>query len=368
MRLDPWLLAALWTVPAVLSTLETVMFARLSGHPIAVWRAFVAEAPQWYGWALLTPLVFALAARFPIRRPLKSVNVLVHLAASLGAGLLIALVEAVVNVWVRPAANGMLSLTRNWFVGNLPGTTIAYVAIVGAGVALDSAARLRERERREAQLEMQLRDAQLGALRMQLQPHFLFNSLNAVMALVRDHETQRAVHALSLLSDILRTTVGAGDAQETTLDEELGFVGRYLEIERVRFGERLRVLVDVPDELRDLLVPTFVLQPFVENALKHGVLRERGSNEIAIVARAEAGTLHLTVRDDGRGLPREGTGGGVGIPNARARLQRMYAAASVLTVRDADRGTGVVVDIALPLRRSATPDSPPARPLAGALS
>ena len=351
--LSPRVLLALWTVPALLSTFETVIFARLAQRPMPLWRAFVAEAPQWYGWVLFTPAIVALGRRYPLRRPVRVRNVFVHVTGSLGAGFLIAVADAMVNAWVRPSRATLLASTTNWFLSALPATTLAYFAIVGASYALESVAALRERERRAAELEAQLREAQLGALRMQLQPHFLFNSLNAIMALVRDQDTARAVRALSLLSDVLRTTVNAGDSHETTLSLELDFVSRYLEIERVRFGDRLRVTLDVPPSLNDALVPRFVLQPFVENSLKHGVLRERTGNVIAVEARADDRGLTLTVRDDGRGLPSAPeTVSGVGIANARARLERMYGSAARLSVRNAADAPGAVVEISLPLRTS----------------
>jgi two-component sensor histidine kinase len=302
-RIAAWKIVAVWTVPAILSTTETVMFGRLGGHPIAVWRAFIGEAPQWYGWALLTPGIIALTRRYPLRRPIRIPSIVVHAAASVAAGLFLAVCDALVNAWVRPSPSSLAITARNWFLGGLPATTLVYFVIVGATYAWSNAARLRTREREAAALEAQLREAQLGALRMQLQPHFLFNSLNAVMALVRDQETDRAIRALSLLSDVLRATVNAGEAHETTLDAELDFVTRYLSIEQVRFSERLRVTIDVADDLRDAQVPVFILQPFVENSLKHGVLRGREANEITISSRADATTLMLEVRDDGRGLP-----------------------------------------------------------------
>jgi LytS/YehU family sensor histidine kinase len=266
-------------------------------------------------------------------------NVLVHATASLSFSLLVAMADAVVNMAIRPTRAGFVTSTRNWFLSGLPATTLAYFAIIMLSYAVRSAARLRERD-------AELRDAQLAALRMQLQPHFLFNSLNAIMALVRDQETAQAVRALALLGDVLRATVNAGEAHTTTLRQELEFVSRYLDIERIRFGDRLRVTVDVPDELLGMPVPTFVLQPFVENSLKHGVLRERAGNEITIRARDGNGALTLTVRDDGRGLANGTTTSGVGIANARARLQRMYDGAATLEVRNAE--PGVEVEIRLP--------------------
>jgi len=352
-RIAPWKIIALWTVPAILSTTETVLFASRGGRSIAVWRAFVGEAPQWYGWAILTPPIVALAGRFPLLRPVRAISVVIHAVASLAAGLLLAVGDAVVNAWVRPSTSPLASNVRNWFIGGLPATTFVYFAIVVATYGWRNTAALRRREREALALEAQLREAQLAALRMQLQPHFLFNSLNAIMALVRDHDTGRAIHALSLLSDVLRATVNAGDSHETTLGAEIDFVTRYLNIEQVRFNERLRVRIDVADELRDAKVPVFILQPFVENSLKHGVLHGRGANEIAIASSADASTLTLEVRDDGRGLIDSGkTESGVGIPNARRRLERMYGSLADLTVANATPADGVIVRIRIPLTRS----------------
>ena len=171
------------------------------------------------------------------------------------------------------------------------------------------------------------------------------------MALVRDQETDRAVRALSLLSDVLRVTVNAGTAHETTLSQEIEFLTRYLEIERVRFGDRLRFTLDVPHDLHQALVPTFVLQPFVENSLKHGVLRDRTGNEITVRARVSADALTLTVTDDGRGLESERhTAGRCRDLNARARLERMYGGTARLSVRNAKAASGAVVEISLPFR------------------
>ncbi len=341
----------MWTVPTLLSTLETVMFAHLANRDIAVWRAFVAEAPQWYGLALLSPAIVAMGQRFPLRRPIRVTHLIAHASASILVSALVAMADASVNALVRPSRLGLLASARSWFLSGLPATTLAYFAIIGVSYALSSSARLRERERHAAELETQLREAQLSALRMQLQPHFLFNSLNAIMALVRDQETDRAVRALSLLSDVLRVTVNSGTAHETTLSQELEFLTRYLEIERVRFGDRLRVTLDVPDSLHQALVPTFVLQPFVENSLKHGVLRDRTGNEITVRARVLADALMLTVTDDGRGLPSNETSlAGVGISNARDRLERMYGGAARLSVRNAEAASGAVVEISLPFR------------------
>jgi sensor histidine kinase YesM len=347
-RISPWLSLGIWSVPALLSVVETVMFSAIAHHPIPIWKAFVSEAPQWYGWALLTPLIVTLGKRFPLQRQVRTKNVAAHVAAMLLGAFLVAVADAAVNTLTRPTRATFVTSVMNWFVSGLPASTLAYFAILIVSYAVRSNARLRVREREAAEMETQLKEAQLAALRMQLQPHFLFNSLNAIMALVRDQETAQAVRALSLLSDVLRAAVNAADAHETTLAQELDFVSRYLEIERVRFGDRLRVTLDIPDDLLQTRVPTFVLQPFVENSLKHGVLRERAGNEITIGARASNGTLTLVVRDDGRGLSTPTPSGGVGIANARARLERMYGEKARLSVTNAGDMPGVIVEIALP--------------------
>ncbi|MEP6999518.1 MAG: sensor histidine kinase [bacterium] len=333
-----WPIFGLWTIPTLLSTFETVMFSRIGGRSMPVYLAFLAEAPQWYGWALLTPVIVVLGERFPLRWPPRVRNLIIHASASVSFSLLVAMADAFVNMYVRPSRFDFVDATRNWFLGGLPATTLAYFAIIALSYAVGNAARLRERE-------TQLREAQLSALRMQIQPHFLFNSLNAIMALVRDQDTAQAVRALALLSDVLRTTVNAGDAHTTTLEQELTFVGRYLDLERIRFGDRLRVDIDVPDALRSVAVPVFVLQPFVENALKHGILRERGGNSISISARDGDGALTLFVRDDGQGLAQPNVDG-VGIANVRARLQQLYGDRAHVSVRNAD--PGVEVEIHLP--------------------
>jgi hypothetical protein len=341
---------ALWTVPALLSTLETVAFAAQAHHPIAIWRAFIGEAPQWYTWALFTPAIVSLGRRFPLRRPIRPQSVAIHTLASTLASAITALADAAVNAWARPSPRGILDTADGWFLSSLPATTLAYFAILAVSYALENAAQARERERRASELEAELRRTQLAALRMQLQPHFLFNSLNAIMSFVRDHDTTRAIEALGLLSDVLRSVLadGGDGGHDTTLSEEIEFVRRYLDIERLRFGERLTVRFDMPRALDNARVPVFVLQPFVENALKHGVLRERGGNHIAVSASVAQGTLTLRVRDDGRGLSVGETPAGLGIANARARLSHLYGDDASLSVANAHDGPGVLVEIMLP--------------------
>ena len=345
---------AAWTVPALLSTFETVMFARLGGRSIEPWRAFFSEAPGWYAWAALTPLIAQLATRVPLSRPLRWRAVALHVACYLLVAMSGSAVWATVGLVLRPGPAGFVASFRNWFVSGLPFTVLVYAAVVGIVHSLNDRARLRIRERDAARLAQQLSEAQLASLRMQLQPHFLFNCLNAIMALVRDGDNERAVAALGIIGDLLRTTLNVA-SPEVPLAEEVAFTRRYLELEQLRFGERLNVMFDVAPELLDAAVPPFVLQPFVENAIKHGILDRRHGGTIAIAASADDGSLHLSVRDDGVGLARTmATSGksGVGLANARLHLAQLYREAATLSVATAASGVGVEVQITLPLRHT----------------
>ena len=351
------IVVAIWTIPVVLSTFETVMFARMANRPMPLWRAFASEAPQWYVWALLTPLIIRLGARFSLERAPRGRAIAVHACACVAAGMLSALSSATAGVLLATRPISFTKTAFSWFISGLPVTALVYFSILGVAYAFRYAERLRERERHAEQLAAQLAESQLAALRMQLQPHFLFNSLNAITALVRDNESGGAVRALTLLGDVLRATLRAGTANAVTLADEVDFIRRYLEIEQVRFADRLRVEYDVPTTLLDALVPTFILQPFVENALRHGIMSARAGGRITISARAvNDDRLELLVTDDGRGLARAAedpstTSGGIGIANARARVSRMYPDGSV-TVADSVSGKGVVARVEIPLERA----------------
>lgn len=347
-----WLvIVAAWTVPAALSTFETVMFASASNHPISVARAFAAEAPGWYTWAALTPVIIALGRRFPLDRRTRPGAIGVHIGASFAASLLVAAVSAGADVLFRSSPTNIVALIRAWFLSGLPATTIAYFAVLGISYALFNAARLRARERHAEQLAAQLTDARLSALRMQLQPHFLFNSLNAIMALVRDRDTAGAIGALSLLSDLLRTSLRSDATHEVPLRDELEFIRRYLAMAQIRFGDRLTVHYAADEDLLDVPVPTFILQPVVENAVRHGISRSRTPGTIEIGATRDGTQLVLTVRDDGKGLPPEwedGSSEGLGLANTRARLAYMYGSASSVTISRGRDDRGVVAAITLP--------------------
>jgi LytS/YehU family sensor histidine kinase len=226
-----------------------------------------------------------------------------------------------------------------------------YFTVLGCVYAFTYHREARERESQRARLAAQLAEARLSALRMQLHPHFLFNSLNAITVLVRDENTRDASRMLELLSGVLRQVLQSEKKQEVTLDDELRFIEQYLAIEQVRFSDRLRLQWSIDAALRDALVPSFILQPLVENAVRHGIAKRSEAGLIEITARQSAENLILTVRDDGPGYRPDSTAG-VGIANTRARLETLFGDRAQLDVRDAEGG-GTIATLSLPLRRGA---------------
>ena len=351
-----WLVALVaFSVPAALSSFETYVFARLAGHPQPLWCAAGQEAPPWLVYALVTPPIWWLGERVPFRRGSRGWlgPLAVHVPAALAVGAMYAATAAATQHYFSPASSdsGYLSRALSWLLSALPAEALAYFAILGAGYGVTLWQRLRARELAEARLSAQLAEARLATLRMQLHPHFLFNSLNAIDVLVRDHETAGASRMLTLLAGLLRDALRVDGRDEVSLREELDFTGRYLAIEQVRYSDRLTVRYQVDELLLDAAVPCFVVQPLVENALRHGMAPRARAGTLEVGARAAGDHVELWVRDDGVGLaatPRAITPG-VGLANTRARLEVVDAA-----------GGGVLATITLPRRPAAPPRAEPA--------
>jgi LytS/YehU family sensor histidine kinase len=225
--------------------------------------------------------------------------------------------------------------------------------IVGVVYGYLSLQRARRLEVAAAQLNEQLTQAQLDTLRAQLNPHFLFNSLNSVAVLARRGKVVEVEHMVTRLADLLRHSLESSRAQLVTLRVELEAVRRYLDIEQVRFGDRLIVAIDVADPLLGRTVPSFLLQPLVENAVRHGPGDTRSPLTIAVSASERDRQLHITVRDDGVGFsPQDDGGDGIGITNTRARLQGLYGGAASLTLSSGNGGKGTLVTVVLPATES----------------
>jgi signal transduction histidine kinase len=346
------LVFAAWLVPALLSGFNTYVQDRLDGHA-PDWRWVLFSSADWLLYAVLTPLVFRASRRFPLERPHLASHIALHVAGALGMCVAWAALGTLLRLGIFPSAEGAASRKAwlsfvSWVFTTLPFGVGVYFALVGIQHSFFYFAQARERETQTARLAAQLSEARLGALRMQLNPHFLFNSLNAITVLVRDNNTAAASRMLELLSDVLRQVLRTGEPHETTLARELEFLERYLAIEQVRFSDRLRPRVDIDPALNRAAVPRFLLQPLVENALRHGIARRADAGLLQVSARRDGEHLVLTVRDDGPGLPATPhLGSGVGLSNTGARLAALYGAGATLNVANAEGG-GVIATVRLP--------------------
>jgi sensor histidine kinase YesM len=232
---------------------------------------------------------------------------------------------------------------------SVPADIAVYGVLLLIGSALAVSHRARSLAIRESRLEADLARAQLDALRLEIEPHFLFNTLNSIASLIRTRSSERALSMLLGLSELLRTTID-GRRHTSTLGEETEFVKRYIELQRVRFSDRLDVHYDISPESAPCAVPSFLLQPLVENAFRHGVAKQSGPCRLELSASVDAGELHVRVRDNGAGLPANFSvddHAGTGLRNTRLRLQRIYDGAARLDLEPADGG-GTIVHIRLP--------------------
>jgi len=297
---------------------------------------------EWYIWALLSPGVFWLARRFPFERGRRLRALAVHLPAAVACTAVKLAVEGQV-VWP------LLGLTRPLNpASKVHLAFLTYWALVGVSHGIQYYRRYRERELRASQLETRLAAARLEALRAQLQPHFLFNTLHAISALMH-RDVEAAERMLARLSELLRLTLDSAGEPVVPLERELEFLTGYLEIEQTRFADRLRVRMEVAPDTLDAPVPSLLLQPLVENAVRHGIAPRAEPGWITIRARREDGALRIEIEDNGRGLPRE-IRDGLGLSNTRARLEQMYGAAHRFELRAANGdGSGTLVLLSLPL-------------------
>jgi hypothetical protein len=371
----------LWAALVLLFAAPLPLAARVS------WREAVSfGAAFWALWLLFLPAVAWLAFRFPIERRRLVRNIGLHvLACVLLAGTNRAAFRAVARIFPlpqrsetpgpsldanadRPAPSQQLlrplSLPprRSLDLVGPPSAlgvflalraaldVLVYGSLVGACQAIRSFRTAQARERRAAELEARLTTAKLQLLRMQIDPHFLFNTLNSIAALLYVNP-RAADEMLGDLSELLRRSLDSVEEQEIPLAQELAFIGAYLRIEQRRFGDRLRLDQSVPEELMKALVPALILQPLVENAVRHGLEPRRGPGIISIEAKQENQHLHLMVRDNGRGLPgvdvNSSARRGIGLANTQARLRALYGADQRFSFGPAEP-QGCRVDIHLP--------------------
>jgi two-component system, LytTR family, sensor kinase len=327
------------------------MQSELRGQPVPwghVLRHGLLEA---YLWAFATLAIFWLARRFPLERGRMLRSSAVHLVGAL----VLSLARVVVHGRAEPAGGWLpeRSFDRQ-FWGSFHQYLLFYALLLGIAHAVLYHGRYRERERAAERLAAGLTEARLQALKMQLQPHFLFNTLNAISALI-PAEAKPARRMVARLGDLLRIALEHEETQEVTLREELAFLEPYLEIEQARLEDRLTVVMEIAPETLDARVPHLVLQPLVENAIRHGIAPriEPGRVEISATSGADDRFLHLEVRDDGPGVDRDNqarTRKGVGLANIQSRLEQLYDGEHRFELENHPEG-GVVVRISLPFRR-----------------
>jgi two-component sensor histidine kinase len=354
--LETAIIFAAWTVFGLLLANQSYIQATLSGRQMPVMTALRPGLLEAFLWALTTLVIFWLARRFPLERGRVLRGIAVHLVSAV----LIALARSGVMVvlgwyvpWVRPRTFGPQ------FWGTSSQNVLYYALLLGIAHLVLYYRRYRERELAAEQLARGLTEARLQALKMQLQPHFLFNTLNAISALI-PADAKPARRMVARLGDLLRTTLEHEATQEVTLREELAFLEPYLEIEQARLEDRLTVVMNIAPETLDARVPHLILQPLVENAVRHGIASriEPGTVEISASRGPDGGFLQLEIRDDGRGAdPNEvrdhalGTRRGVGLTNIRSRLEQLYGGQHRFKLEN-QAGRGVLVQIILPFRRA----------------
>ncbi|AGP37725.1 hypothetical protein SCE1572_26545 [Sorangium cellulosum So0157-2] len=351
-----WLVAGLWMIPVLVSSAQTYLFVQQKQEPrLPLLAAFVWQGLPWLFWALMTPAIVWLGRRFPMERRGLVRNVAVHLVANL------AMAPGHVAV---SALMGRLIGHEHYVKTSFPDVFVKLISIyldiellIYWGIlamvhAADYHRKYRERAVAAAQLETKLAQAELQALKMQLHPHFLFNTLHAIAVLVRKQETQASVRMITGLSELLRMALESAGKQIVPLKQELDFLDRYLEIEKTRFQDRLTVRKEVAPEALDAEIPNLILQPIVENAIRHGIAPRASSGSVTIAARREDHRLVVEVTDDGRGL-RKGWAGeaseGTGLGNVRARLRQLYPGDHRLAVARRPEG-GVLVTVAVPFQ------------------
>jgi two-component system LytT family sensor kinase len=321
------------------------------GQALAIWMLCA------FAWALLTPAILWLAQRFPFTRKDWLPPLLIHMVAAIffsSFSLVVYVLVWRLLLWSHMISSLPYSSLKNLFIADFHSGLLIYASLIGIKNALDTYRKYQEREVKAAQLEAQLTHAQLDALKKQLHPHFLFNTLNTISILI-DEDTAAARNMLVRLSDLLRSTLDGAKTHEVSLKQELEFIESYLEIERMRFPDRLSVEMHIDPKTLNAQVPDLILQPLVENAIRHGIAPRSAAGTIAIYAERVNGDLKLQVRDNGRGLEpgqRQPAKQGVGIANTQSRLQQLYGVKHRFEIDNLDEG-GVRVAITIPFHTDA---------------
>jgi two-component system, LytTR family, sensor kinase len=348
--------AALWCAGALFDASQMVLIMHAEGRHHPWLRLFATELVSWLPWALATPLISGLARRLARGNLVRAaaVHFATFAAVSVAAEAWSAVLQMLFNPWYHKQRPTFIDTWSTTLLYQVVTFVIVYALILTVTFVMDARARMALQITETARLNEELSRAQLAALRRQIEPHFMFNTLNSIAGLVRAHCNEAAVSMIVGLSEFLRRATEDSHRSQVTLAEEVEYMQRYLDIQKVRFGERLQVIVKIPAELHGAQVPNLLLQPLVENAIKHGIAKRVSGGTIRVAGASRNEKLVLSVYNDGPSLPADWQstrGGGVGIGNLRTRLQILYGAESSLQLKQADT-TGVEVEVSLPLREA----------------
>ena len=351
-----WLwIASLWAGLGILDATQNVFGMRHADMHHSWLKLFFFLTFAWLPWALVTPLIIYLGRRFPL--DWKSArNGLVHAAAVMvieaASSAWSALLEGLLQPWLPDfASRAFLETWPQKFSENILGAFIIYAAILAVTFVLDARARAAAQKTDAARLNEQLSNARLNALQRQIEPHFIFNTLNSVVGLVREHRNDAAVSMIVALSDFLRRVAASAGEPQVALEQEVEFLEKYLQIQQARFAGRLKLELDIPSDLRKAQIPSLMLQPLVENAIKHGIAKRAQGGLVRVAASRSDAALRLSVYNDGPLLSESGQAipDGIGLANLRTRLGLLYG--DRFELRLENRGVaGVEVNVVLPYR------------------
>jgi two-component system, LytTR family, sensor kinase len=350
-------IAAIWGAGALFDASQAILIMHAEGRHPPWFPLFATELVSWLPWALATPLLIDLARRYPMIRGVSARAVAVHFAAfaivSVLAETWSTVLQMLFNPWNNRKWPTFVDTWTTTFIFQVLTFLITYALILTITYVVDARATMARQLTETARLNEELSKAQLAALRRQIEPHFMYNTLNSIAGLVRDHRNDAAVSMIVGLSEFLRRSSEDSHRSQVALQEEVEYLQRYLDIQKARFGERLQVNVDIPPELLRAQVPNLLLQPLVENAIKHGISRRVAGGAVRVAGACHNGTLRLSVYNDGPSLPADWQAAriGVGIGNLRTRLQILHGKESELQLRRAKPG-GVEVVVTLPLREA----------------
>jgi len=359
LRWAKWsIILACWLLVGLFFGSRQYLNALYRGSNISWWNGFWGGFASFLIWAALTPSVLYLSERFPLQRLNWQRNISIHISASVVYALLYFGISGLISllIWGQPAGpNASMARIKKILITEAQTEVLTYWAITVVGQAINFYRKYQRQELLASQLQLKtskleasLTQAQLDALRMQLHPHFLFNTLNSISGLMLE-DVDTANRMLIGLSDLLRISLENIGTNEVTLKQELEYLKIYLEIEHTRFQDRLTVSIDIGPDTLEAQVPNLILQPLVENAIRHGVMRRVSPGVINVCARRLNGMLELRVRDDGPGPALSQISKGIGLSNTEERLTQLYGSNHRFELRPAD-GSGLEVAITIPYR------------------